>query len=304
MEVPAEKEVIATIEKYLSTIDHKKNEVEIGFFGGNFTGIAFEDQKKLLSLAQPYINSGKIKSIRLSTRPDYIDQEILDFLKEHHVKTIELGAQSMHNEVLQASRRGHTAEDTEKASVLIKENGFRLGLQMMIGLPGDDAEKNMFTAKRICELGADDTRIYPCLVIRETMLHKWYYEKKYQPLSLEEAINQTKKIIPVFEKNHVNIIRIGLHPSEMLSPEKDLVAGPFRPAFRELVITEIWNDLFRPLLNEAGHSNIRISVPASELNYAIGHQSKNKKMLEKKFMQVIFRVDGQLSERNFRIEYF
>ncbi|MCF8234107.1 MAG: hypothetical protein K9G67_06140 [Bacteroidales bacterium] len=113
----------------------------------------------------------------------------------------------MHNEVLKASRRGHTAEDTEKASRLIKENALRLCLQMMIGLPGNDAEKNMFTAKRICELDADDTRIYPCLVIRGTDLHKWYAEKKYQPLSIEEAVNQTKDILPIFEKYHVNIIK-------------------------------------------------------------------------------------------------
>jgi len=303
LKIPEETDVINNIEKYLSTIDHEKHDVEIGFFGGNFTGIPFEDQKNLLSLAEPYIAAGKIQSIKLSTRPDYINQEILDFLKDHHVQTIELGAQSMSNEVLKASRRGHTAEDTEMASQLIKENGFRLGLQMMIGLPGGDAEKSTYTAKKICELGADDTRIYPCLLIRGTVLHDWYDAKKYQPLSLEEAVEQTKNIMSVFQKHHVNIIRIGLHPSEMLTPEKDLVAGPFHPAFRELVLTEIWNDLLKPLFKKSAHSNISIYVPASELNYAIGHQSKNRKILEKHYRQVSFNRDVQLTERNFRIDF-
>ena len=303
-EVPSEKEIIKSIEDHLSTIDYRNNEVELGFFGGNFTGIPMEEQEKYLKLVQPYIRQGKIKNIRLSTRPDNINQEILYLLLLNQVETIELGAQSMDDEVLKASRRGHSSEDTVKAAKLIQNNGFRLGIQMMIGLPGDSFEKTLYTAGKIADMEADDARIYPCLVIKGTKLEDWYHKGKYDALSLEEAVIQTKEVVKIFENDEVNIIRIGLHPSEGLCSGEELIAGPYHPSFRELVLTEFWNDLFQPLYRKHYRRRIKIHVPGSELNVAIGHQSKNKKALMEFYDEVQILPDEKIMGRTFYVDYY
>jgi len=238
--IPDENEIKQTITEYLKSFKKEDRTVEIGFFGGSFTGIPIEEQKQYLGIVQPFIDSGEINGIRLSTRPDYINKEILDVLKKHRVTTIELGAQSMDDEVLEKSYRGHTSKQTELASEMILDNSFELGLQMMIGLPGDTLKKSIFTAKKIIESGASNTRIYPALVIKGTAMHKWYNEGKYVPLSIEEAINRTKKILPLFEAEGVKVLRVGLHPSEGLLSGHELIAGPFHQSFKELVLTEIW----------------------------------------------------------------
>jgi histone acetyltransferase (RNA polymerase elongator complex component) len=163
-------------------------------------------------------------------------------LKKYGVTTIELGAQSMDDEVLIQSARGHTAEDVEMASRLILAHGFRLGLQMMIGLPGDTLEKSVLTAKKIIDLGAVETRIYPVLVIRGTKMAEWYEEEKYQPLTMDATIAWLKELLPLFEEAGVEVTRVGLHSSEGLLSGKELVAGPFHPSIRELAMTEVWWD--------------------------------------------------------------
>jgi len=235
--------------------------------------------------------------IRLSTRPDYIDEVILQMLKEHRVTTIELGAQSIDDEVLKASRRSHTVKQVEKASGLILDYGFELGLQMMIGLPGDTLEKSIKTAHRIVELRASNTRIYPAVVIKETALEKWFKAGKFTPLSLEEAVNWTRQILPIFEDAGVRILRVGLHPSEGFLRGDELIAGPFHPSFKELVLTEIWADLLRPLLNKPSSELIKISVPEREINYAIGYRGKNKKALLEKYKSVKFIPDSEITNR-------
>lgn len=303
LEVPSLEEIHQSIEAHLSTMNANESEIEIGFFGGNFTGIPRKEQENYLQGVQKYIQEEKVSGIRLSTRPDYIDAEVLDMLQQYHVHTIELGAQSLDDSVLKASRRGHTAEDIEKASALIRKKDFRLGLQMMLGLPGDNFTKSFNTAKKIVELKADDTRIYPCLVIRGTELEEWYETGKYKPLSLEEAIDWTKAILPVFEKAGVNILRIGLHPSEGLAGGEDLVAGPFHPSFKELVLTEIWNELLQDHMKKHYRRRVKIHVPATEVNFAIGHKSKNKKELQRYFDEVIFIPDEKISHRRLFVEY-
>jgi len=286
--IPSDKEIIKTIEDHIASFKEKKRYVELAYFGGSFTGIPFEQQEHYLNLVQPYIKKGLIQSIRLSTRPDYIDDNGLSLLKKYNVGTIELGAQSLDDEVLKNSHRGHTVKQVEDAAALILKSDFKLGLQMMIGLPGDSLEKAICTANKIVELGAENTRIYPALVIRDTAMHLWYKQGKYSPLSLEEAVRWTKQILPIFEKAKVNIIRVGLHPSEGLLSGDELIAGPFHISFRELVLTEIWNDKFKPLLKLEPHSKLEITVPYGSLNHAIGHKAKNKKMLLKKFKTVLF----------------
>ena len=296
--IPGEEEIRQTITDYLRSFKQKDRVVEVGFFGGSFTGIPPEEQKRFLSVIQPFLNSGDVQAIRLSTRPDYISKEILALLKEYRVTTIELGAQSMDEEVLLRSFRGHTARQTEEASAMILQYGFELGLQMMIGLPGDTPEKSLYTAQKIIELGASNTRIYPALVIKDTAMHRWYEQGKYTPLTMEEAIDRTKRILPLFEDAGITVLRVGLHPSEGLLSGDELVAGPFHPSFKELVLTEIWYDKLKPLIAERG-KKLTVFVPEKELNYAIGYEGKNKKMLLKNYSEVRFVPDPSLRNRDF-----
>lgn len=298
--IPDEKEIIQTIESYLKSFTKINRFVEVGFFGGSFTGIPIEDQKKYLKLIHPYIKSGDIKGLRLSTRPDYINHEILSLLAEYKVTTIELGAQSFDDKVLSNAQRGHNTTQIIEASNLIKEYGFKLGLQIMTGLPGDTLETTIFSAQRVIDLGATDTRIYPVVVIKDTALHNWFNKGKFTPLTTEEAVYRVKHIIPMFEDSGVNIIRVGLHPSEGLLSGEELVAGPFHPGFRELVYTELWNDILNKIPS-ANDMCIEISIPEKEVNYAIGYKSKNKMMLEEKFKQVKFIPEKELCGRNYQI---
>ncbi len=300
LKIPGDDEIIRIIEERISTIPTENSEVELAYFGGNFTGFSVEEQTHYLDLVQPYISDNRISGIRLSTRPDYINEEILELLDRYHVKSIELGAQSMDHDVLKASMRGHTVADTEKAAKMILSRGFTLGLQMMIGLPGDTLEKSTATAQKIIGLGATETRIYPTLVIKDTVLEKHFHEGKYQPLELDEAVNWSAQLYQIFEQANVKVIKLGLHPSEGLLSGKDLVAGPWHPSFRELVLTDIWREVLTSELQNQGDS-IVIEVPGDQLNYAIGYQGKNRKMLMKKFREVKFITNSKLQGKEFSL---
>jgi len=300
LKIPNESEIIRTIEERLDTIPSENSVVEMAYFGGNFTGFSLPEQKHFLELVQPFIQNGKISGIRLSTRPDYISEDILDLLEHYHVRSIELGVQSMNDEVLKASRRGHTAADIERASRMILQKGFTLGLQMMIGLPGDTLEKSVATARRIIELGASETRIYPTLVIKDTLLEKYFCEDKYRPLKLDEAVRWSAQLLKIFEEAHIKVLKLGLHPSEGLISGKDLVAGPWHPSFRELVLTEIWREILYLLLKIQDES-ITIEVPPDQINYAVGYDAKNRKMLLEKFKVVKFVMNNKLKGRELKI---
>lgn len=299
LKVPSPEEINKIITDHLSTIPQENSETELAFFGGNFTGLHLKEQESFLKLVQPYIVQGRISGIRISTRPDYINPEVLDLMKKYRVMTIELGAQSMDNDVLRLVGRGHTAEDTIAAANMIRDQGFSLGLQMMIGLPGDTLPKAVCTAKKITALKADNTRIYPALVIRGTALEKLYLAGKYHPLTLDLAVQWSKELLLIFEEANVNVLRIGLHPSEGLLSGEELVAGPFHPSFRELVLTAVWKDLFAPLLHEKGQ-HIEIAVAPQQLNYAIGYQSANRNLLLNHFKSVSFISNNQLTGRSFK----
>jgi histone acetyltransferase (RNA polymerase elongator complex component) len=293
----SDNEIVSKIESHLSTLPKKNSDIEIGFFGGSFTGLTLDEQKRYLELGQPWIVSQEISGIRLSTRPDYINAEILAMLTEYGVKTIELGAQSMNDEVLRQAGRGHTAEDVRQAAALIKESGLALGLQMMIGLPGDTIEKSIQTAKEIINLGADSTRIYPTLVIRHTGLELLYRHGKFEPLSLNDAINWCSKIVPLFEDSGVKILRLGLHPSEGILSGHELLAGPFHVAFGEMVYSKIWYHILNELESDPS-AEITIFMNPKQINHAIGHKGVNRKMLEGKFGKVNFKVDDNLVGRS------
>jgi len=301
--IPDPAEARNIIERHLGTISSENSYVEVGFFGGNFTGLGILEQEKYLGIVQPYLENGSVKGIRLSTRPDYINSEIIGLLERFNVTTVELGAQSMNDDVLKRSGRGHSVQDTVKASQLIKKAGFRLGLQMMLGLPGDTKEQSITTAEKIVGLGADDTRIYPTLVIKGTKLEILYQQNKYIPLSLEMAVDWAKSAYLIMEKNNVNIIKVGLHPSEGLMDGTDLVAGPYHLSFRELVLSDIWKDEFEKISSFKKSLQVTITVPGNEFNYAIGYGGSNKKRLLKKFKKVKFKKDNSLKHRKWHADY-
>lgn len=241
MSFQAEK-VEEEIEEALATVGDGV-ECDIAFFGGSFTGIDRGLMIRLLEIGKKYIDRGRVSAIRLSTRPDYIDRERLDILSRYGVRTVELGLQSMDEEVLAASRRGHTAEDAERACRMIKEYGFELIGQMMIGLPRSDAEKERYTARRICELGADGARIYPTVVFRETELCEMAKRGEYIPITEEDAVCRTKEALRIFEENGVKCIRVGLCASENLSDESEVYGGANHSAVGELAMGELYYEL-------------------------------------------------------------
>lgn len=228
-----------TIEAHLSTAG-EDSYIEIGFYGGSFTGIDTQRQIQFLEAADMYFNLGKIKGIRLSTRPDYIDPEIVGRLKKYNVNTIELGVQSLDEEVLRISGRGHSADDVYKAVRLIRESGIELGIQTMIGLPGSNTKKDIDTAKKVVDLKPSIVRIYPTLVVKNTYLEKMFKDGKYIPLDVEEAVGLCAKLLDIYNKNDIKVIRIGLQPTDNINSDFDVVAGPFHPSFRQLVESRLW----------------------------------------------------------------
>lgn len=293
--IPQPDEIDEIIQTNLRTIPRDRH-INIAFFGGSFTGISIELQEQYLEKAYKYVDSGQVQGIRLSTRPDYIDSEILDMLKIYGVQTIELGAQSTNDSVLQKSGRGHTSMHIEEASMMINDYGFNLGLQMMIGLPGDSHEISLKTAEDIVRLKAKITRIYPTLVVKGTALETLYQNGKYTPASLEEAVKTTKDVYKIFINNNVKVIRTGLHPSEELSHEKSLIAGPYHNSFKELVLTDLWMDILNKETASCTFENLIIQVNKPNLNYAIGYKSKNRNILLQKFKKVIFVENNSLND--------
>lgn len=234
---PDKEDVVNAVETALK----KKNfEYEIAFFGGSFTAIERDYMTSLLDAAYPYVKSGQVNGIRISTRPDCIDEEILGLLKGYGVTAIELGAQSMDNGVLEANRRGHTAEDVVNASNLIKSYGFELGLQMMTGLYTDTKEKCIETAEKIIDLEPRTIRIYPTVVLKDTYLAELYEKELYKPLNADESAELCAKLVPMFEQAKIKIIRLGLHSSEDI--KRNMIAGGFHDSFGELVKSRIMAD--------------------------------------------------------------
>lgn len=226
------------VDKTVKTALSKKGyDYEIAFFGGSFTAIDRDYMLELLSAAYPYVKSGEVSGIRISTRPDCITEEILDLLKKYGVTSIELGAQSMDDEVLEANRRGHTAQDVLNASEMIKNAGFELGLQMMTGLYKDTAEKSVETAKKIIEIKPQTVRIYPTVVLKNTYLAELYLSDEYKPLNVEDSVELCAVLVPMFEKAGIRVIRIGLHSGSDI--KENMLAGGFHDSFGELVKSRI-----------------------------------------------------------------
>lgn len=292
--------VTETIEEYLKTMPEWAA-IETAFFGGSFTGIPIEEQNALMDRAVPYIKKGRIDGIRLSTRPDYIDEKILDNLKAHYVTTIELGVQSMDEEVLKRSNRGHSAEDVVRAAELIKSYGFSLGLQMMTGLPGDTPEKSIYTAERIIALEPQCVRIYPTLTIHGTYLEKMYERGEYVPETLEEAVELCKTLVLMFEKAGITVIRTGLQPTEEINEGASVVAGPFHSAFGELVESAIYHDIISEKLIGMSEDAV-VYVNPREISKVCGNKRGNIKRLISEFgHDIAVKGESSLKKREVRV---
>ncbi|MGL4392542.1 MAG: elongator complex protein 3 [Fusobacteriaceae bacterium] len=218
------------------------SEIEVAFFGGTFTGISSDLQKKYLEVVEPYLNSGHVKGIRLSTRPDYIDENILEQLKKYGVKVIELGVQSLNQKVLDKVERNYKVEQVKESIELIKKYEIDVGIQMMIGLPASTKKIDIDTAKEIIKLKPAMVRIYPSLVLAGTKMEQMFLSGEYSPYTLDEAVDVGKEIYKLFELEKIKIIRVGLQPSDDLRADGVIIAGPFHPAFRELIEGEIYFD--------------------------------------------------------------
>ena len=304
-----EKDVEDTIEYYLKNFKDDNKYVEVAFFGGSFTAIEKEKQEELLQAVQKYIHDKKVNSIRISTRPDAIDKDILKMLKKYHVKTIELGVQSMNNYILNRSQRGHTVEDVKKASKLIRWNGFILGHQMMVGLPESTKQDEINTAKELIKLKPKIVRVYPVLVIKDTPLAIEYENKEYTPLTVTQAVERCKEIVELFNKHKINVIRIGLQNTEEISdPSKEtsqVVAGPYHPAFRQLVESSMWYD---SLLNEIKKINtkvikVKIIANPENINNIIGHKKENVLKLKEVYdVDVAVESSEEIKPGKFKLE--
>lgn len=276
------------IEAALSTVD-PEDEVEIAFFGGSFTGIDRDLMLKLLSISDDFITRGNVKEVRCSTRPDYIDSEILSILCAHNVKTVELGIQSISQNVLDECRRGHSAECALEACRAVKEAGLKLIGQMMIGLPASTLGDEIETARAICLAGADGARVYPTVVFSQTELAEMTNSGKYNPLSVDDAIERTASVLDVFDRFSVPVIRVGLCSGENLSSPESVIGGANHPALGELAMGELFYRRMCEAIDKLGINDsanridMMISVPRGALSMAIGQKKRNILRLNEKY---------------------
>ena len=288
--IPDENTVIDAVSTAMLSPNYNPESTEIAFFGGSFTAIDKDYMVRLLSAAYQFVEQKKVSGIRISTRPDVIDADILSTLKKYGVTAIELGAQSMDDDVLKLNDRGHTVECVEKASLLIKQYGFSLGLQMMTGLYGDTDEKALKTAQKIIALKPDTVRIYPTIVLQNTRLESLYNEGVYKPQTIDEAVCLASELLLMFKKNNINVIRTGLHSIDTTK----FVAGPWHPAFKELCDANIY--LKKALSTLKAKGEYIIYVPVGAISKMTGQKRKNIEILKDKGFNCVVKEDSNLKE--------
>lgn len=318
---PSYTDVRNTIETWLTTLRSSQSEksgvIEIAFYGGSFTGIPIEVQSAYLSVAKEYKDFGMVDKIHLSTRPDYINDEILTNLRDYGVNTIELGVQSFDDEVLKASNRGHNADCVYHAANLIKEYGFELGIQLMIGLPGDTMETCIYSAKKAVELKPVLARLYPTILLENTELLNMYKRDEYTPLTREEAVHRAKEMYLILDEAGITIMRVGLKSGDIM--DNAAIDSPaYHPAFRQLVEAEIAKDRINTLIEEAlkknctddldlGSFSKKLDIYSSPTWFSnmIGNKGTGKTFFKEKYpeLNIRYRVDKSLDKGRFRIEF-
>ncbi len=308
--LPTSSEILNIIDKHLkSAAHHSKSSryTQVAFYGGTFTGLPISIQKNYLKIIKPYLENKTVHSIRLSTRPDYINQQNIEVLKSFSVKTIELGVQSMDDEVLRLSQRGYTSQKVKESSTLIQKNNVELGIQLMPGLPGDTEDTIMETSYRVCKIKPDFLRIYPAIVIKNTLLAKLFLRGDYKPFSLHKAVSICKKMLLLFQSANIPVIRIGLQPTKTLLKTGTIVAGPYHPAFRQLVFSNFLYEQLYTFLQQKGDiktPSLTFSVHPSELSNFIGNKKENINKFKKAFpdFKIRFYPDKHVPHGSFCVE--
>ncbi len=294
---PSAQDVEKTLLKAVDDLGERAENTEIAFFGGSFTAIDREYMLELLNATKPFIN--RFSGIRISTRPDCIDDEVLAVLKEYGVTSIELGAQSMDNSVLELNNRGHNSEDVVKASELIKKNGFSLGLQMMTGLYGSDFEKDIKTAESFIALKPDTVRIYPTVIMKNTALADYYTTGQYIPFTLDESVDLCAKLIVMFESADIKVIRLGLHYSESLV--KESLGDNYHPAFKELCEAKIFYNSLIELSKDCSSKKLDVFINQKSLSKFLGQKKSNLKKFNDLGYDITVNFDNDLSKYQIKI---
>ncbi len=315
---------------YLKTLENRNLEtIEVAFFGGSFTAIELERQREYLALARKYKHLGKIHKIHLSTRPDAINEEILDNLKAYEVDVIELGVQSLVEDVLKASNRGHNSRCVYESAGLIKAYGFQLGIQLMIGLPLDTPEKSIFSAKETVKIKPEIARLYPTVIIEDTGLMDLYKRGDYKPMSQEASVKTTKEMYKILSKAGINIIRVGLKSTDIINSNLEITGNTFHPAFRQIVESEIAKEIMEEKMLKISQSNegeyfqegltnenlnkreervklkkkVTFCSNSKSFSNMIGHHKSNKIYFNEKYknFNIKFSVDNKLNDYEYEV---
>jgi histone acetyltransferase (RNA polymerase elongator complex component) len=274
-----------TVYSYLRNSRKRDEPFEIAFYGGNFTGMDREYQAELLNMAGAFIRQGLASGVRISTRPDYLDEDRLDFLSEFSVKTVEIGAQSLVDEVLLLSGRGHSSSDVRRAVGLLKKRGFKTGVHLMAGLPGDSAGGFAFSVLETIALRPDTVRIHPTLVFQGTELAEAFYRGDYRPLSMTEAVAAGKFALMEFGAAGIPVIRLGLQTTPEMEKAGSVVAGPFHPSFRSLVEEAVFFDMASFLLSgiDVKDREVAFIVHPLDVSRFRGQKNGNIMALKRRF---------------------
>lgn len=282
-----EREIVREgIDTFLAYRRPNRKRTEISFYGGTFLGLGPDVIQSLMDLAQGYVNSQNVDGLRFSTRPDTVTPEILDLIAPYSVDTIELGVQSMDPGVLEASMRGHTADDTRNAVRLLKDRGYRIGLQMMTGLPGDTCETALDTGRAIADLKPDFVRIYPTVVLKHSPLARHFQKGVYRPLDLEASVNLAKQLYLIFHKANIPVIRMGLQASEGLDPDNQILAGPYHPSFGHMVYSALFLDMAVKLIEHfplEKNRSVTFNVHPTIISVLRGLKNSNIQILKSRF---------------------
>lgn len=289
-------EVVRACEQAKARIKAPK-QAQIAFFGGSFTAIDREYMVSLLNAAAPY--AGYFGGIRVSTRPDAIDEEILELLNNYGVKAIELGAQSMDDEVLKANERGHSSDDVRRSAKLIKEYGFSLGLQMMTGLFKDSKESVYFTANEFVKLKPDSVRIYPTVVLKGTKLYELYLSGEYESFSFDETVDICADLLKLFDENSIPVIKLGLHASREV--EQSMAAGVYHPAFKEICQSELFRRSLKSRLAELPAGEYTVLIPLKSLSKAAGQKRVNLSFFEQSGYRLNLKENSELDGYNVKV---
>ncbi len=314
---PDREETVRIIEEHLSTLTANPNikEIEIAFFGGSFTGIPLKKQAQYLQIAKEYKDRGLVNAIHLSTRPDYITDEILDQLVEYGTDVVELGVQSFDSDVLRLSNRGHSREIVYESCEKIKARGIKLGIQLMVGLPGDSHEKCMESVKETLKIGPEMVRIYPTVVLKDTALFRMYEMGEYKPLEEDAAVKTVSEMLREFYGAGIEVLRVGLKSSDNINNEEGSIgAGTYHPAFRQLAEAymlrcDIENELKIIGITdvEAAPKKNKITIYSSPDTFStmVGLNKSNKHFLAEKYPQISFKfaIDKEMPMRKIRVEF-